>query len=165
MKLNNKGLSITELLVSIVLVSGIMIFLYSLLYSVNEDYYKNDIAIDNQTIRFEIIKTIQKDLLENDLVDIEVINNEISFVYSQSTAVLNVYEDKITYTSKNGANNTFEFKNAVAYSDIKTSTSNIYENKYLVEISIPIKSTGSDSESYMDDITLTFETSFDPLFK
>ncbi len=71
MKLNNKGMSLLELLVSIVLISIVLTFLFSLLNDLKNETNNNNFAFNNQVNRVEIIKTIEDDLTTYPLVGIK----------------------------------------------------------------------------------------------
>ena len=63
MKLNNKGVTIIELLVSVALVSVVLMFLYNLLANVTFEKITDFIASTNQANRIDIITTIENDLI------------------------------------------------------------------------------------------------------
>ena len=63
MKLNNKGMSLVELLASIILISIVLVFLFQLLIDLKNETDNNNFAYNNQVNRTEAIYTIQKDLL------------------------------------------------------------------------------------------------------
>lgn len=65
MKLNNKGVTLIELLVSVVLLTVVMGFMYKLLLDITNMQNNDFFASNNQLKRNEIIKTIQKDLTKN----------------------------------------------------------------------------------------------------
>lgn len=70
MKLNNKGVTIVELLVSMALLSVILMFLYNLLSNVTFEKNSDFIASANQSNRIDIIMTIEDDLLKDNNVTI-----------------------------------------------------------------------------------------------
>ena len=59
MKLDNKGISIIELIISISLISVVMLFLYNLLSNVTFEKDDDYFASLNQANRIEIISTIE----------------------------------------------------------------------------------------------------------
>ena len=91
--LNNKGMSLMELLVSVILIGVVLTFLFQLLTDLKNETANNDFAYNNQINRAEIIKTIEKDLEENSLVgvsDSTTNNIQINFHYADNkTSVLN----------------------------------------------------------------------------
>ena len=60
--LNNKGMSLVEVIISIALISVVLVFMIKLLIDVNNTQTNNDYAKDNQTIRTEILRAIHNDL-------------------------------------------------------------------------------------------------------
>lgn len=80
-KLNNKGLSIIELIVTIALISVIMLFLYALLSNITFESDSEYIDIKDRTTREDIIRTINDTINEH---------NEISD-----------YKDKVVYAEAN----------------------------------------------------------------
>ena len=71
MKLNNKGMSLMELLISIVLVGIVLTFLFQLLVDLKNETDNNNYAYNNQINRTEAVYTIQKDLSKYTLLGIE----------------------------------------------------------------------------------------------
>lgn len=71
MKLNNKGVTIIELLVSVALLSVVLMFLYNLLSSVTFEKDNDFIANSNQANRIDIINTIESDLILDNNIEID----------------------------------------------------------------------------------------------
>lgn len=71
MKLNNHGLSLIELLVSIVLMGIVLTFLFDLLLNMENETENNNFAYNNQINRTEVIYTVGKDLNNYTLLGIE----------------------------------------------------------------------------------------------
>ena len=71
MKLNNKGVTIIELLVSVALLSVVLMFLYNLLSSVTFEKDNDFIANSNQANRIDIINTIESDLIKDSSISID----------------------------------------------------------------------------------------------
>lgn len=97
-KLNNKGMSLMELLVSIILISIVLTFLFQLLTDLKNETDKNDFAYNNQINRAEIIKTIESDLEKYSLIGISdstTDNIKINFHYlNGKTSILNTKKEK-----------------------------------------------------------------------
>lgn len=70
MTLNNRGLSLLELIITIALVGVALVFLFELLVDLRRETDNSDFAYNNDVIKSEIIYTIQKDFLNNQLVRI-----------------------------------------------------------------------------------------------
>ncbi len=78
MKLNNKGVTIVELLVSMALLSVILMFLYNLLSNVTFEKNSDFIASANQSNRIDIIMTIEDDLLkDNNVIIVSKYDNDL----------------------------------------------------------------------------------------
>lgn len=78
MKLNNKGVTIVELLVSMALLSVILMFLYNLLSNVTFEKNSDFIASANQANRIDIIMTIEDDLLkDNNVIIVSKYDNDL----------------------------------------------------------------------------------------
>ena len=56
---NKKGLTLIELLVTLLLVSIIVVFIYRLILNMNNQTTNPEFAMSNQTVRTEIIRTIE----------------------------------------------------------------------------------------------------------
>lgn len=116
MKLNNKGTTLIELIVSIALLSIIMIFMFKLLADLNNDYTNLFFARDNQIIRTEIIKTIQEDLNKNIITNIEsnlsTVNKIITFSYQNDlTGELVITPNTLSYKDSSNNTNAWTMKN------------------------------------------------------
>ena len=62
MKLNNKGITLIEIIISIVLISIVLIYLFSLLVAVNDINEESDINSTYLVNKALIIKNIEEDL-------------------------------------------------------------------------------------------------------
>ena len=76
MKLNNKGVTIVELLVSLALLSVVLMFLYNLLSNVTFEKNTDFIANSNQANRIDIINTIENDLILDNNIEITSIDDK-----------------------------------------------------------------------------------------
>ena len=70
MKLNKKGLTLIELIISVVLVTVVMFFMYRLLNDVNAENNDTSYAQKNQINRAEILKEIEDDILAKKMTSI-----------------------------------------------------------------------------------------------
>lgn len=108
MKLNNKGITLVELIVSISLISIVLMFLFRLLVDIRYSENSTDFNRANQQTRAVILKTIQKDFLEKKVVGlVDKTPNEgefiIEFLYADHTrGRLSVTTDNLTYTNNEG---------------------------------------------------------------
>ena len=112
MKINNKGISLMELLVSIILISIVLVFLFQILTDLKDETSSNDYSYNNQINRMEIIKAIEDDLTKYDLLGVSDETDElgyikITFYYYpnesnlQSSLIIKRENDKDTVTYTN----------------------------------------------------------------
>lgn len=184
MKLNNKGMTLMELLISIALIGLILVFLLQLLNDLEHEVDNNNYAFNNQINRAEAIYTIESDLQKYNLVGIEDASNDenivIKFHYIKNndivTAILTSskkeYEDEfldiknkyyLRYTSYNGEKYSWEMKGA------RIDTCGLFNyyidnssNNYYFKINIPIynsvyhEKNNEDKNNAVDDIEITY---------
>ena len=87
MKLNKKGVSIIELIISVALISVVMLFMYRLLSDITFEKDNDTFAFLNQERRVTIIKNVEKTISnDNTITAISVSGSTISFK-NGSTAV------------------------------------------------------------------------------
>lgn len=112
-KLNKKGNTLIELIISIALMSIVLVFLMHLLIDLNNTNTNNKFAKNNQINRTEIIKFIEQDLNKNTLTKIEDNSTNdtliIKFLFKDNK------ESTITAT-----NNTFTYENSENYKRLWT---------------------------------------------
>ncbi len=119
MKLNNKGLTLIELIISVVLISVVMLFMYGLLNDANDENNDNSFARDNQINRSEIIKEVEEEFLTRriDLTDIvdESTDDTLkaTFKFSDGTSsVIEARQDNLRYTNTKGEMRKWTMQNA-----------------------------------------------------
>ncbi len=114
---NKKGITLIELLVTLLLVSIVVVFIYRLILNVNSQTTNPEFAMSNQTIRTEIIRTVEADLVSHDITKLEVVqqdednnyNPSIYFVEKDKKSVLSIIDEKsIQYTSFAGQTQRWE---------------------------------------------------------
>ncbi len=71
MKLNNKGMTLIELLMSIGLIGIVVVFLFQLLVDIKSETNNNSFAYNNQINKLEVIYQIEQDLNNNLFVGLE----------------------------------------------------------------------------------------------
>ncbi len=164
MKLNNRGVTLVELIISIGLISILITFLFRLLVDVRYTNNNIDFNRENQQKRAIIIKTIQADFLERKLVRLSDSYNSssiiLTFTYGDGTnATLTVNQDAVTYShstkgiekwnlEKENVNSKYDI-NCVSY---KTSIHTINEGEFFfVRFTIPV-STNPNVKNYIDDL-------------
>ncbi len=147
--LNKKGLTILELLISIVLLSIVLVFLYSLLFDVKDDSENSDYAFKNQVNRAEAIYTIERDLYGTRAVNVEVNNyetyDEIKFIYiDNKRSTLKIYSNEsgvyyLEYTDIKGVVTKWEMKDAtIDRENIRKYTSSDASGNFYFRIVIPV---------------------------
>ena len=170
MKLNNKGLTLIELLVSIALVSIVMGFMFKLLSDAQDARTNNNFAIENQINRNEIIKTIQNDLTSYKIKDItNEGNNIITFSYedelipqNEKDFNLTVSSDSISYqTMEKNKDNQLEKVNKKWTMKDSTLGNIIFSNENnIINIRIPVYTTNDNNSveknNLMDDIVVDY---------
>ena len=80
MRLNKKGMTLVELIISVALLSVVLSFLFKILLDVKYESDESGFAIANQVNRAEIIKEIQKDLIDVDGIKNISIDNDANKV-------------------------------------------------------------------------------------
>lgn len=164
MKLNNKGVTLVELIISISLISIVVMFLFRLLVDVRYSENNTDYNRENQQTRAIIIKTLETDFLERKLVGLQELSSNsnqlrLQFRYADNTTGdLSVSEDAVSYTNSNGSEkwllqkekeNTKLKPNCVTY---QTSLSKNLEGEFFyIQFTIPV-SVNPNKKNYIDDL-------------
>jgi len=191
MKLNNKGMSLVELLISIVLIGIVLTFLFSLLTDLKNETDNNNYAYNNQVNRTEIIYNIEKDLLKYTLLGVEDAssnnklilkfhfkkgdNKQITILESEEVTYKDEFGDNnskyyLKYTDYDGNLNTYLMKGA----RINTCGKFVfdvdnYSNTYHFKINIDVynnpyhERNNEDKNNAVDDIELTYLNYLDEL--
>lgn len=110
MKLNSKGVTIVELLVSLALLSVVLMFLYNLLSNVTFEKNTDFIANANQANRIDIINTIENDLLLDSNIEINESNNTRLVLKGTKTYKIMITENTLAYYVNNTIQNTWKIK-------------------------------------------------------
>ena len=191
MKLNNKGMSLMELLVSIVLVGIVLTFLFQLLVDLKNETDNNNYAYNNQVNRTEAIYTIEQDLNKYALLGVEdkstggniIINFYFRKGTDTKTAVLNTATSTSTnefgiedtkyylrYTSVDAVKYSWEMKGADIdpcgsfnyYIDSASANYYFKMNIYLYN-SVYHERNNKNKNNAVDDIEITFAGEKDDL--
>lgn len=116
MKLNNKGVTIIELLVSVALLSVVLMFLYNLLSSVTFEKDNDFIANSNQANRIDIINTIESDLILDNNIEIDKNKDNILILKGTmkgtTTYKIVITENTLAYYVNDIIQNTWKIKGA-----------------------------------------------------
>ncbi|MDY4544536.1 MAG: prepilin-type N-terminal cleavage/methylation domain-containing protein [Bacilli bacterium] len=112
MKLNNKGVTIVELLVSLALLSVVLMLLYNLLSNVTFEKNTDFIANANQANRIDIINTIEHDLLNDNDISIDESQTKVTRLVLKGTKnyVISITENTLAYYVNNDIQNTWKIK-------------------------------------------------------
>ena len=118
---NNQGFTLVELLVSIVLISGILFFLVNLIDSLINEPNNNGFANKNQLNRIELIRLIENDLNDYTLINLEDNSNNdnliITFYFKDGMSILesskNANKNHLKYTNYKNEEYNYEMVGAV----------------------------------------------------
>lgn len=162
MKLNNKGITLIELMISISLISIVILFLFRLLINIYFSDNNTDFNHQNQQNRAVIMRNIQQDFIERGLI--KIVDNSsasvlsLQFAYKDSTtATLLVTNDSLSYENSTGIekwnlekeNETTKYAiNCVSYS---TSLPGISGEFFWVQFNIPVV-VNPQKKNILDDL-------------
>ena len=184
MKLNNKGMTLMELLVSIVLVGIVLTFLFQLLTDLQHETENNNYAYNNQVNRTDAIYTIEKDLQKYTLVGVKDASTndnlviEFHYIAGDGTKTTTLksdfkeYTDEfgdtqktyyLRYTDYNNEKYSWEMKGAIldTCGTFKYFISSTSDNYYF-KLNIPVynkvynERNNKDRNNAVDDIEITF---------
>ena len=112
MKINNKGVTIVELLVSLALLSVVLMFLYNLLSNVTFEKNTDFIANSNQANRIDIINTIENDLILDNNIEIDKNQTKENGLVLKGTKTYKIIitENTLAYYVNNSIQNTWKIK-------------------------------------------------------
>ena len=156
-KLNKKGNTLIELIISIALMSIVLVFLMHLLIDLNNTNTNNKFAKNNQINRTEIIKFIEQDLNKNTLTKIE--DNSTSTATNNTFTYENSENNKRLWTMKDATINTK--KATVLYREGSYEDNGITNNViYTLQIDIEIYTKNDlnkeKNNNLVDDILLSY---------
>lgn len=128
--MNKKGMTLVEVIISVGLISIVMLFLFNLLVDIEHESRHASYLKENQINRATIIKTVQEDLMNNKLNNVEMTkvsdSTTVNFIFDNFVSSLIVNRDSVTYGNEtwpietNGNDNAFyDFENI----EIKKSNS------------------------------------------
>lgn len=165
-KMNKKGSTLLELVISIALISVILVFLTRLLIDLNNTETNNVYAVSNQINRAEILRMIENDLNNNTISNINSSNStndkliiEFSFK-NDKTSIITATKDKLTYKSSSDETRTWTMKNAKIY----TKQANVQylndEEIYTLQIDIEVHTQNEKNmfgnNNIIDDILISY---------
>lgn len=169
--MNNKGVSLVEIIFAIALTSIVLMFLYNLLAGLNEELTNPTFSYNNQLNRLEIIDAVQKEFLEHNLTDIEITKKgtsdyEILFSFQNSQnsnlRLKRIGERldlkyEVVYTDIDNVKNVWDLEMAeIDLNNIllcKTKLSTHFDG---IKLQIPVYTTNeknsNTSNNYLDDL-------------
>ena len=154
--MNNKGVTLIEVLVSVALIAVILIFIFNLLVDLkNEDYMSSSKGIDSLN-RTEIIHIIENDFIEKHLNKVEQVscgsNLCMKFTFNDgSSKDLAVYEKYLVYDNERWSLDSGIFViNKTHYCKINNFNESGY---YLFELSIPMSHDAASHRRFSIDLT------------
>ena len=185
MKLNNKGVTVIELIISVALVSVVMLFLYQMLSDITYDKENEFFASGNQVQRIEIANAIGKAIYDdkntvtgfnddnNNLIAINMDRKE-GTTSSARTYCINyssesgIYYVAFYYVNSNNCSNTkqdyqkWQLRKGYTLDTEKNLCSITSTEKYnIVECSIRVftenTSNNKDNNNTLDDIVFSFK--------
>lgn len=186
MKINKKGMTLIELLITLVFVGMILVFIFSMLNGLRNETNNNNFAYNNQTNKVDAIHVIQQDLNTYALLGIEDKSNNnifINFYYLKGeervTAFLqtstNGNKSYLSYKNVDGIDNTWEMKDAnidtcgkfTIYNEgitVEDENNGLVgeRNNYYFKININLynknyhEQNNKDKNNFVDDIEITY---------
>ena len=99
--MNKRGITLVEVVISVGLISVVMLFLFNLLLDMQYENSHASYLKENQINRANIIKSVEKDLMNNHLETVNVSvgssSSTVVFDFETFSTTLIVMEDRITY--------------------------------------------------------------------
>ena len=99
--MNKHGITLVEVVISVGLISVVMLFLFNLLLDMQYENSHASYLKENQINRANIIKSVEKDLMNNHLETVNVSvgssSSTVVFDFETFSTTLIVMEDRITY--------------------------------------------------------------------
>lgn len=170
--LSKKGSTLLELVISIALISIVLVFLMKLLVDLNNIETNNVYAKDNQINRAEIIRTIENDLNNNVLVNIENDgstrdNLKIKFTFKNNkTSSINATENKFTYKDTNNNTRSWTMDGGKLYTEkaylnySEDAIEDVINRTYTLQINIQVHTTNDKNKfgnnNLLDDILISY---------
>ena len=163
--MKNNGMTIIELIISILLISLVMLFMYKLLSNITFEKDNDYLDLLNQEQRVEIIDTISKKILtsEEKITNIEFDSNNI-FLKKDSIIIykLTKKDNNLLFMDDSKLLNNWNIKGGIIGDISCISNSNIYEcsipiyTKHKDNTKSVVNEIIIDNNNTLDDIVLTF---------
>lgn len=154
--MNKRGVTILELLISMVLISIIILMLIKVMFSLENINNDKSYASDDEITRTEIIKNIESDFLKLKLNGLQIEEKDdeiiINFIFLNTTKDLVIKSDSLTYDNRAY---TLKSSNASYNKCLEYKFRNLDNGYYYMELNIPVL-IDKENTTKNDDITLTF---------
>lgn len=99
--MNKHGITLVEVIISVGLISVVMLFLFNLLLDMQYENSHASYLKENQINRANIIKTVEEDLMNNNLETINISvgssSSTVVFEFETFSTTLTVMEDRVSY--------------------------------------------------------------------
>lgn len=167
-KINNKGTTLMEVVISIALISVVLVFMIRLLVDLNNTNSNNDYAKDNQINRAEIIKIIENDLNNKEITGItDNSSNDqliIEFSFDDETSTITATDKDLIYVNASGETRKWTMNDATIYvdeakvyywSDTKDNGDAFYSLEIDIEIHTNNDNNTVNKNNRLDDIIIT----------
>ena len=173
-KLNKKGFTLMELLITVALLSIIMLVAQRFINQLLHVKQNSEVAMANQINRSIIIDTIQSDLITNGRgCIVEATQNCVLFTYAgnhveleligiDSSATIRLSTEQLIYTSFTGKRYEWAFENArssISSDRNKYVRETRLANSRIIQITIPIYiqgALGTDNRNHINDIVISY---------
>lgn len=162
MRLNKKGMTLVELIISIALISIVLGFLFKVILDVKYERDNPNYAVNNQINRSEIIKTIQEDVLKLNLTKVDFLSLSKKVRLKFSTGGYRIIEISDNNKSLKYYGSDFEKRtwNIVddnyEFGEIKYEYFN-GDNSFVLSLVIPIENSINNESLTIDDIMILVE--------
>ena len=134
MKLNNKGFSLVEMLVSISILSIVIIFMMHLFINIRNIYISNNEEFEYEILKSRVIKNISNDLNNNKLISYEKVNNkEVILHFEDGSKIIKITDNNIRYYDENNEYINENLPKGAVVGNI------LIKGKDLINIHIPLK--------------------------
>jgi hypothetical protein len=168
-KLNNKGNTLIELIISIALMSVVLVSMVRLLVDLNNTNTNSVYAKNNEVVRSEIIRAIETDLNNYKLSNINDLSNEesagavkINLIFKGRHAIITAKKNTIVYKSVDGKVRRWTMKDCEVYTDKANLIFSVDEKKNIFTLQIDIEiHTNNDKNTtgynnLLDDILISY---------
>ena len=168
-KLNNKGNTLIELIISIALMSVVLVSMIRLLVDLNNTNTNSVYAKNNEVVRSEIIRAIETDLNNYKLSNINDLSNEesagavkINLIFKGRHAIITAKKNTIVYKSVDGKVRRWTMKDCEVYTDKANLIFSVDEKKNIFTLQIDIEiHTNNDKNTMgynnlLDDILISY---------